>query len=190
MKGCLLNLLMRSIMKEQILDYARTKGFHLQTLAHWLRLAEPAQKALLHLARELRMGENHFRDFVDWIEEISLRDGVEVSEILGRDSISRIFSDPRLGRNDKLKRIKAELRGLRFPRLTQMEREIHERVRALKLGPQIQITVPPGLEGGVLTVQMKSKDYQELKSLVEELRRAVEAEALKEIFDCLGGERV
>lgn len=144
----------------------------------------------MELVEGLRIGENHLRDIIDWTEEISLRDRIEVSAILRGDSISRILSDPRLGRNDKLKRIKEQVRRLRFPRLTQLEREIQERVRALKLGPQIQVTVPPGLEGGVLTVQIKSRDYQELKSLVEELGRVVEADALKEIFDFLGGERV
>ena len=191
MKGSSLNSpMMSSIMTEEILDYGKSKGFHPHTLERWLKLTEPAQAVLFKLVRELKMGENHFRDIVDWIEEISLREGMEVHEILSRDSISKISSDPRLGRSDKLKRVKEELRRLRFPRLARLEQEIQERIRLLKLGPQIQISVPPGLEGGVLMVQLKSASYPGLKGLVEELGRVVEREPLKEIFDFLGGERV
>jgi hypothetical protein len=177
-------------MTEEILNYGKSKGFHPRTLERWLKLTEPARKALLELVQELKMGENHFRDIVDWVEEISLRDGVELKEVLGRDSVSKILSDPRLGRSDKLKRLKEELRRIRFPRLARLEREIQERIRALKLAPQIHISVPSGLEGGVLMVQMKSGSRPELKRLIEELGQVVEKEPLKEIFDLLGGERI
>jgi hypothetical protein len=177
------------IMTEEILNYARTKGFRPQTLERWLGLAEPARSALLELARELKVGENHLRDIVDWIEEVSLRDAVDPDAILKSEPVSKIMSDPRLGRSDKLKRVKEELRRLRFPRLARVEEEIRERIRALKLGPQIEIRVPPGLEGGFLTVQLKAASHRELKSLVETLGKSLEADSLKEIFDFLSGER-
>lgn len=141
----------------------------------------------MDLALELQIGENHLRDFQDWLEEISLRDGISLCEILQRESVSRISSDPRLGRNDKVKKIKEEVRRLRFPRLAHIEREIRQRIRELKLGPKMQITFPPDLEGGELTVQMKAGSHAELKRLVGELEEAVEKKALKEIFALLAG---
>lgn len=134
------------------------------------------------------MGENHFRDFLDWLEEISLRDGVSLCEILKGDSLLRISSDPRLSRNDKLKHMKEELRRLRFPRLSQIEGEIQKRIREIKLRAQIQISLPPGLEGGVLTVQVRATSYEELKRSVVELGQALERETMKDIFDLLRGE--
>lgn len=177
-------------MTEDILEYGKSKGFHPRTQERWLQLTEPGRTALFELVRELKIGESHFRDIVDWLEEISLRDGMEIDRILGRESIFQVRSDPRLGRSDKLKRFKEELRRLRFPRLAGLEQEIQERIRSLKLAPQIQISVPPGLEGGVVTVRVQSASYTELKKLVEELGQVVEREPLKEIFDFLGGERV
>ncbi len=134
------------------------------------------------------MGENHFRDFLDWLEEIALRDGVSLCEILKMESFVRILSDPRLGRSDRLKRVKEELRRLRFPRLSQIEEEIQRKIRALKLGPQIQMTVPSGLEGGVLTVHVKAASYEELKRSVKELAVALEKKEMEEIFLFLRGE--
>lgn len=173
---------------QQILAYSQAKGFHSRTLERWLKLTPVDREALLNLARGLKMGENHFRDFLDWMEEISLRDGVSLCEILKGESLLRISSDPRLGRNDKLKHMKEELRRLRFPRLSQIEGEIQKRIREIKLRPQIQISVPPGLEGGALTVQVRATSYEELKRSVVELGQALERETMKHIFDLLRGE--
>ncbi|MGH7773457.1 MAG: hypothetical protein ACREQA_14630 [Candidatus Binatia bacterium] len=134
------------------------------------------------------MGENHLRDFLDWLEEISVRDGMSLCKILRGESVLRILSNPRLNRNDKLKHIKEEMRRLRFPRLTQIEGEIHKRIRELNLKPQVQISIPPGLEGGFLTVQARAASYEELERLVGEMRRALEKETMKEIFALLRGE--
>lgn len=139
------------------------------------------------MAQELKMGENHFRDFLDWLEEISLRDRVAIGEILRHQSIARISSDPRLGRSDKLKRIKEELRRLRFPRLSRVEEEIQKRIRGMKLRSEIRMSVPPGLEGGSLTVQLKASRHEDLKAWVQELSEAVEKNEIKEIFTLLEG---
>lgn len=171
-----------------ILDYGREKGFHGQTVERWLKLSESDRGALLDLALALKMGENHLRDFLDWLEEIALRDGVSLSEILKGESILRILSAPRLSRNDKLKRVKEEVRRLRFPRLSQIEDEIQKRIREMRLKPQIQITVPPGLEGGSLIVQVRASSCEELKSLFGELQQTLENEAIRAIFALLRGE--
>lgn len=172
---------------QPVLAYGRAKGFHKQTLERWLGLSEVDREALLELARGLKLGENHLRDFLDWLQEIALRDGVSFSDVLNGAALSRISSDPRLSRNDKLKRIKEELRRLRFPRLARLEEEIRRRVQEMKLGPRIRISFPPGLEGGELTVQMKAASHEELGRLVGELSQALGKKAVKEIFSLLGG---
>jgi hypothetical protein len=175
------------MINEQILAYSREKAFQQQTLERWLKLGHSDRAALLDLAEGLKMGENHLRDFLDWLEEIALRDGVTLCEILRGESILRISSDRRLSRNDKLKRIKEEVRRLRFPRLARTEEEIQKWIRDMKLKSQIQITVRPGLEGGTLTVQIRATRYEELKESLGELARAFEGQSMREIFDLLGG---
>ena len=172
---------------QEIIAYSGTKGLHKQTLDRWLKLAEVDRQALWDLVQELKLGENHLRDFLDWLEEIALRDGGSLSAVLKGESLRRISSDPRLGRSDKLKRVKEELRRIRFPRLARMEEAIFRRIHDLKLKPQIQITVPPGLEGRVLTLQIKINSYEELKRSVDELGQALENEAMREIFALLEG---
>lgn len=153
-------------------------------------MAEPDREALFGLAQGLRLGQNHLRDLLDWLEEIALRDGLSPCDVLRREPLAQISSDPRLSRSDKLKRIKDEVRRLRFPRLSRTEGAIHNAIREMKLNPAIQITVPPGLEGSSVTVQLKSSSYQELKRLVGELERALESESAHALFMLLRGEAV
>lgn len=170
-----------------ILAYGKERGFHEQTLGRWLRLSPGDRDALLELAQGLRIGENHFRDLLDWLEEIALRDGVSLGEVLKRETFSRLLSDPRLGRSDKLKCVKEELRRLRFPRLSEIEKGIERKIRGLKLKPQIQMSVLPGLEGGALTVQIRATGYDEFRRLVKELGETLEKNSMREIFVLLSG---
>lgn len=171
----------------EIRDYAKEKAFHPQTVARWLAWEQPDRDALYRLALPLKIGENHLRDLMDWLEEISLRDGLQVRQILGDGSIGALESDPRLGRADKLKRIKDQIRRRRFPRLAQAEDSIRARVHELKLQPEIRLTVPPGLEGGRLRVEFDASSQDELQRLIAKLADATGKEAVREIFDLLAG---
>jgi len=152
-------------------------------------LSEADREALFGLARDLKAGENHLKDILEWVEEIALRDGTGLAALLQGD-LSSIATDPRLGRNDKLKRLKDELKRRRFPRLALIEDEIHRRVRALKLDPKSAVSVPAGLEGGAVTVKIQATSQDDLKRLVDEMARAVDTDAMREIFSLLKGEGI
>jgi len=156
-------------------------------LARWLAWDQPDRDALYRLAFALKIGENHLRDLMDWLEEISLRDGLQVRQILGNGAVSDVESDPRLGRADKLKRIKDQIRRRRFPRLAQTEDSIRARVQELKLQPEIRLTVPPGLEGGRLRVEFDASSQDELRRLIAKLADVTGKEAVREIFGLLAG---
>lgn len=136
---------------------------------------------------DLKIGENHLRDLMDWSEEIALRDGVSIAAIFAGKAVEDIATDPRLGRADKVKRIKESLRRLRFPRLARAEDELHGKIRALKLAPEIRVTLPPGLEGGRLQIELSVTNQQDFKRLADRLAAAAESVITTEIFTLLGG---
>ena len=173
---------------QQILAYCRRKSFHPKTQERWLELSDADREALLLLAETLKVGENHFKDLLGWLEEISVRDGAGIAQLLGREDLSRVASDPRLGRSDRLKRLKDEVRRLRFPRMARIEDDIERRIRGLKLDPKVMLTVPAGLEGGAVMIEMKAGSHEELKRLSVDLARVVEEDGMKEIFFLLRGE--
>ena len=175
------------MLEAQICQYAQCKGFHPRTLERWLDWDQPDRDALFRLAISLKIGENHLRDLMDWLEEIRLRDQSKIREILASKPITDVESDPRLGRADKLKRIKEEIRRLRFPRLAQTEDSIRARIQELKLHPEIRLTVPPGLEGGRLQIALSASSHDELRRLTVKLANAADKDLVREIFGFLTG---
>jgi hypothetical protein len=177
------------MLENRVCDYAKSKGFHPQTLSRWLGWCPQDRDALLGLAERLKIGENHLRDLMDWLEEIALRDQCDIHEVLAQKAITDIGSDPRLGRADQLKRIKEQIRRLRFPRLTLMEDSIRARIQELKLPAAIRLSVPPGLEGGQLRVEFNASTTEELRELAARLVEAADRDSVREVFRVLGGQR-
>ncbi|MBM4262086.1 MAG: hypothetical protein FJ145_11740 [Deltaproteobacteria bacterium] len=168
-------------------QFAQEKAFHPQTLERWLTWEATDRDALWRLVSALKPSENHLRDLMDWLEEIALRDDRRGYEVLADKSIGDIETDPRLGRADKFKRIKEQLRRWRFPRLAEIEDGIQKRLKELKLQPEIQLSVPPGLEGGRLQIQFSAGSYDELKRLSHKLEQSLEQDAVRQVFDLLAG---
>ena len=170
-----------------IQDYALSKGFHPQIRERWLSWNANDGAALLEVALSLKAGENHLRDLMDWLEEIALREGVAIGETLRSKTISDKRPDPRLGRPDRLKRIKDQVRRIRFPRVSQIEDSIQSKIRQLKLPPAVRVSVPAGLEGGDLQIEFTAGSPGEFKNILGKLGAAVESESLAEIYVLLNG---
>ena len=173
-------------LSEEITGYGRERGIHAQAVRRWLALGEADQSAMLRLARNLRLGGNHFNDFLDWCVEISLRDGCSIAAVIDGDELAPTLSDSRLGRNDKLKHAKEALRRLRYPRLTGIEDEVRRRLRSLKLDPRIRVTVAPGLEGG-LKIELQAGGLDALGRLAREVESLAENDAAREVFALMEG---
>jgi hypothetical protein len=124
---------------------------------------------------------------MDWLEEIALRDHCSIAAILADKVIANIETDPRLGRADKIRRVKEEVRRRRFPRLAQTEDTLRARIAELKLHPDIVLSAPPGLEGGTLRVEFSASSQQELQRLAAKLADAAEKDAARDAFALLSG---
>jgi hypothetical protein len=172
---------------QSIQEYALSKSFHPKIRERWLSWNAADGAALLEVALPLKAGENHLRDLMDYLEEIALRDGITISELLQSKTISDIRTDPRLGRADRLKRIKDQIRRIRFPRLSQIEDSIQSKIRQLKLQPDVRLSAPAGLEGGDLQIEFTAGSPAELKHIVAKLGAAAESESLAEIYVLLKG---
>jgi hypothetical protein len=173
--------------ESEIRDYAKRRGFDRRTLERWMSWAAADRDALATIVLNLRISENHLRDIMDWLEEIALRDHVPIEQILTAKPIGDASTDPRLGRADKVKRIKEQLRRRRYPRLARTEDEIRNRINELKLQPEIHLSVPAGLEGGCLSIDFKVGSAAELETLLTRLSQAVTMPAMAEIFELLSG---
>lgn len=177
-------------MESAIRDYTKTKGLHRQTVDRWLGWERSDGDALGEIAVSLKISENNLRDMMDWLEEISLRDGTKICEILTRPVISSFRTDPRLGRSDKLKRIKEQIWRWRFPRLAAVEESIRAKIHALKLPPEVRMYVSPGLEGGKLQVHLSAGSVTEFEKLAHSLGDAATTVLVAQIFDLMAGDNM
>jgi hypothetical protein len=168
-----------------IRDYALAKGFQQQTLERWLSWTPADRDVLAEIAIGLKTSENHLREMMDWLEEISLRDRTKICDVMARQEIFAIRTNPRLGRADKVKRVKEQLRRWRFPRLAAIEDTIRQNIQALKLPPEIRLSVPAGLEGGRLEAQISAGSLAEFQRLTSKLNEAAAQSFIAEIFQCL-----
>jgi hypothetical protein len=173
---------------ERIRQYAQEKGFRPVTLQRWLSWDPPDRQGLLDLALATRASENHLRDLIEWLEEISLRDHVAITDALAIGPIAKIATDPRLGRADKLRQIKHQIRRLRFPRLSSIEDSIQARIRELQLKAPVRVSVPAGLEGAKLHVEFEASTQEEFLSAVRQLAEVTHHSSLDKIFALLRGD--
>lgn len=170
-----------SQLHEQITAYAHDKRLSPQTMGRWQAWGEKDHVALWVVVQELQLGENHLRDFLDWLEEITVRDGSTVRELLARADITQPLQS-KLSRNDKLKAVKEAIRRIRYPRFSRLEEEVRAAVKALDLGNRIQLSFPPTLEGEEITVEIKARNPQELVDHLNRLQHRVADGSLMRLF--------
>jgi hypothetical protein len=167
-----------------ILAFAESRKFSRLTLDRWCRLDAKDQATLLQLAERLRLGENQFRDFLDWSEEIALRDGCSVSEVWAREPVSTALARD-LGRNELIGAVKTALRRLRFPQLVAAEDRLSELVKTLGLPRAVRLRLPEHLEGTEVRVEITAESPRVLRDNLAVLQRACNQPELDEIFRLL-----
>jgi hypothetical protein len=172
-------------MADEIRTFAHERRYGAPTLTRRLALDPADGQALLELARELRLGENQLRDLWDWAEEIAHRDHTSLAEVLVLEPVATPRRSSSLGRNDKLKLIKAALRRLRFPQLAAAEEHLAALVRQLDLPRNIRVTFPEFLEGDEVRIEIVADGVASLKAAADRLRAAAGEPAWTAIFEIL-----
>jgi len=124
--------------------------------------------ALAGVVERLRPSAHHLGDILDWLDDIAARDGT-VPELSLADADLRAIAGSGGSAPERLKRWKARLRRLRYPRLTAREAAVAAQVRAMTCGPAVTVAPPPALEGGVVTVTIRARSEAELRDAVERM---------------------
>jgi hypothetical protein len=171
-----------SSLPDHIAAYAQLKRLSPQTLSRWQVWTETDQAALWEIVYELQLGENHLRDFLDWCEESSLRDGQTIAALLARSEIRQPLT-AKLGRNDKLKVVKEALKKIRYPRLSRLQEDLGAAIKALDLGARVRVSLPPSLEGDEITVEIKARNAKELRDSLQRLQQRLDDGTIQRLFD-------
>lgn len=157
-----------------------------RTLNQWLTWSPSDGAALLELAEELLPSENHLKEIMGWLEEIEVRDGLSPAAVLAEQPLRASLLDRKVGRSDRLKRVKACIWKRRFPRLAKLQGELHElAVENGLAGGRLSIAFPPGLEGEEITISLRPGSEAELKGFIEHIERCLQRGVFTRLFSLL-----
>jgi hypothetical protein len=170
----------------QIRELAAERRLPASHLARWLAMDPPSRAAVLEIAQTLRLRTGQLVTTLDTLEEIAVREHLDVAAVLDNPDIRRIVH----GAGSTPSRASAlleRLRALRYPELKKMQEQLRTEVSALKLPRAISLDLPKEFGSDELTVSLRVRSAAELSHLLEVLnqRRA----GLTRIIEMLGGKK-
>ena len=170
----------------QIRQLAAERRLPQSHIDRWLAMDPASRAAMLDIARTLRLRTGQLVTALDTLEEIAVREHVNVAAILDRPEIRRIANGPGSVPSRASALLEA-LRTLRFPLLKRMQHELRAEVSALKLPRGISIDLPKDLGSDELTVSLRVRSGADLAHLLDALDRS--RSGLTRIIEMLGGKK-
>lgn len=152
--------------------------------ARLLEFPPEDQEEIGRLVPQLKLGENTLKEFLTFLQEICLRDGLRMRELV-HGQIEAIAHHANLSKAQNTLRIRRRLREMRFPRLTELEKVFREKRKGLGLGPGISLQPPPYFEGDTFRLEFGFKDVEQLKAILSKLTEASERREMGEMIDAV-----
>jgi len=120
-----------------------------------------------------------------WVREVCARDGVTARVVLdglGLEQIMAVGLSPK----DAMSRITQEVRRLRYPRLSGMERDFAETARKASAGTRWRVMQPDLFESDAVELSVRVTSAEELRAAGAELVRLAAREDLDGLFPAVG----
>jgi hypothetical protein len=130
----------------------------------------------------LRPGVNKWRDFLEWIDEISTRDQIAPLNVFELPELQSVLNRNDLAPNVRYDRIRQILHSRRYPILSDLRVRLARSLDALKLDDKTKVHVQDSFESDEIRIEMKFRTREEFVSQVEKLVRASDSEALDELI--------
>ncbi len=127
-----------------IKTYIVQRGLTLSGVSPLLTFQRQELEALTPLLFALKPGENKLREILLSLRDLSLREGVEVEEIVSE--VRRVVQDPERPPGERLETLRQWFKRRLHPHLDQVEKRLDELRRELDL-PKGSLLPPPGFEG-------------------------------------------
>lgn len=154
------------------------------------------QKFFISLFSELQMGQNKKKKLFTVLDELRAtkriaddysdhRQTESIHSIWQESGAGKVYEDQRLGSSERFTGIMDRLQRLRFPLLSNHEKQFSELKSALKLPSHIQFHPPPYFEGQRMKVTFSFGRAQELLDTSMKLQEAAQRDELIKILELL-----
>ena len=138
------------------------------------RLNEDDAKALCTFFRRISTGLNVQRELMEFLTEISRRDGIAIARLIEMDEIAAVMENGDRSVPQKVRELRMLLRSKRYPELSRAESRYLQKVKSLKLDPCVQLQAPPFFEGNTYRLTLSVHSRRQLKSLQHQLKKLVD----------------
>jgi len=151
-----------------------------QTIKALLGMDPESRTASFEWISKITLNFNQQSKFLEYTNDISIKEGKKITELLFEKQLSDLFEDQKLNNPQKAKQILGHLRTRRFPSLTRAEKTFDRRTSDLNLPEGVRVYHPPFFEGTDYRLELLFKGGKELKEKIDFLSKL---EALKRIDD-------
>ncbi|MEW6669632.1 MAG: ParB/Srx family N-terminal domain-containing protein [Thermodesulfobacteriota bacterium] len=154
------------------------KQISLQTIRLLLDMDQDTREVVSDWLLKMRFSINYQREVIDYITDISHRDGLSVRQVLSDEGLMTLLHGETRNQPQRIKAVLDVLRQRRFPTLARAERTFRDRISGLGLPPDAGITHPPGFESGGYRLEVRFSDGEALR---ETLLEIASLEGLKDL---------
>lgn len=169
-------------LEESIQNAVAVEEISIKVAKALVEMEERVRQALFHWISVLKLNLNQQMKFIEYIEDIRMRDGVTAPEMFSDEVFLKVLENPRLNNPQKSKAMLETLRVRRFPRLAQAQQAIETAVSTVSMPPGASIHYDPYLEDPYYHLEIKFKHGKELRNAIDKLHPSRELEAIPELW--------
>lgn len=142
-----------------------------------------SRRALGKLFVILRLSVSKQIEVLEYVSEIAVRENRSVENVITMQKISSVLKNDKLNQHQKGETVRKYLRELRYPQLTEKEKEFNHNIRKLKLSPGVSLKAPPFFEGDHYHINLHFNDRNGLKKRLQELESLLNERPLINIIE-------
>jgi len=126
------------------------------------------------LLLRLRPTMNMQKEILEYLHDITLREGVTVQEILQHSEVQVIMNHQPSNLPQQRDAFRRWLKSRRYPILTHARQAFEKTVQSWNLGEGVRVKAPPYYEGGEYRVDLRFRTLEEFKERVVKLEHVKE----------------
>ena len=145
------------------------------------------QKAAENFFSVTRPGVNKWRNLLELIEEISIRDGISPKDIFSSPEIQETLNEKDLTPAQKYDRIHEGLRDKRYPVFSDLKKQVARALDEIKLDDKTRFRYLETFESDEMKLELKFRNERELSQQVEKIFHALQAGSVEKLIKIIIG---
>ena len=146
------------------------------------------RQAVFALIAELRLGVNKMKELLSHLDDIALREGQSVAQIVQDSRIQRVLTDAALQGPQKAEQIRRIIRVLRYPQFTELEQRYQQTLQQLHIPKGVRVQTDRFFEDDRLSVGFQFQDPEELQRVAQQLVELSKQPELAEVLHIIQGD--